>query len=131
MDSPTEVRIDKWLWCVRLFKSRSLATAACASGKVRIGGERIKPSRSVKVGDIITVPTGNVTRTVKVVSLLEHRVGAKFVADYMEDRTPAAEYLKPRDSEYSAPGVRPSGMGRPTKKQRRQLEGFWGSPAKD
>lgn len=129
MDSQAEVRIDKWLWCVRLFKSRSLATAACADGKVRIAAESAKPSRSVKVGDVITVPAGHIIRTVKVLALLEHRVGAKLVPNYMEDRTPAAEYLKPSETQYSAPGVRPSGTGRPTKKQRRQIEGFWGGPS--
>ena len=121
METPGEVRIDKWLWCVRLFKSRSLATAACNAGKVRIQGEPAKPSRSLKVGEVIKFPTGHINRTVKVIGLLDQRVGAKLVANYMEDLTPASEYLKPRDP----PGFRPPGAGRPTKKQRRQIEGFW------
>jgi ribosome-associated heat shock protein Hsp15 len=122
MDPQGEVRIDKWLWCVRLFKSRSLATAACAAGKVRIAGEPAKPARSVKIGDLITAPTGHITRTVKVLALLDQRVGAKLVPNYLEDRTPASEYLKPRE----APSMRPPGTGRPTKKQRRQTDNLWG-----
>jgi ribosome-associated heat shock protein Hsp15 len=118
MSSPQDVRIDKWLWCVRLFKSRSLATAACVAGHVRIGGEPVKPSRSVRIGEIVTLPTGHINRTVKVVGPLEQRVGAKLVPNYMEDLTPASEYLKPRESAAA-------GAGRPTKKQRRQMEHFW------
>ena len=121
MNSPGEVRIDKWLWCVRLFKSRSLATSACTAGKVRIGGEPTKPSRAVRIGDVINLPTGDLNRTVKVLGLLEQRVGARLVPNYMEDLTPASEYLKPR-----APT--PAGISRPTKKQRRQLEDFWAPP---
>ena len=121
MNLPTEVRLDKWLWCVRLFKSRSLATAACVAGHVRIAGNAAKPSRSVRVGEIVTLPTGNLNRTVKVVRLLEQRVGAKLVSNYMEDLTPASEYLKPRDPAI----VREPGAGRPTKKERRQMEQLW------
>ena len=122
MDPQGQVRIDKWLWCVRLFKSRSLATAACAAGKVCITGERAKPARSVKIGDLITVPTGHIIRTVKVIALLEQRVGAKLVPNYLEDRTPASEYLKSRET----PASRPPGSGRPTKKHRRQIDNLWG-----
>ena len=121
MSTPGEVRIDKWLWCVRLFKSRSMATTACIGGKVRINGEAVKPSRGTRIGETVVVGTGQITRTVKVLGLLERRVGAKLVPNYLEDLTPAAEYLKPRE-----PAPRPPGTGRPTKKQRRQLEGFWG-----
>lgn len=72
-----DVRIDKWLWAVRLYKSRSLATAACAAGKVRIEGHTLKPSRSVRIGEVITAVTGDLTRTVRVMAPLERRVGAK------------------------------------------------------
>ncbi len=123
MNTPREVRIDKWLWCVRLFKSRSMATAACTAGKVRINGDPVKPSRGTRVGETFAVTTGQLTRTVKVLALLEQRVGAKLVPDYLEDLTPASEYLKPRE-----PNLRAPGTGRPTKKQRRQLEGLWGAP---
>ncbi len=118
-----EVRIDKWLWCVRVFKSRSLATAACAAGKVRVGGDPAKPSRSVRIGDTIVANTGQIQRTLRVVRLLANRVGAKLVPEYMEDLTPASEYLKPREPA----GVRPPGAGRPTKRDARKLREFTSS----
>ncbi|HKQ39377.1 MAG TPA: RNA-binding S4 domain-containing protein [Verrucomicrobiae bacterium] len=117
-----DVRIDKWLWAVRIYKSRSLATAACSAGKVRIAGEALKPSRSVRVGDIITATTGELTRTVRVVAPLERRVGAKLVGDYMEDLTPPSEYQKPREPNFRPLLLRPKGTGRPTKKERRKID---------
>ena len=82
------VRIDKWLWAVRIYKSRSIASDACATGKVQVNGQPAKPSRSVRTGDVITAVAGEVLRTVKVISLLEKRVGAKLVAQFLEDLTP-------------------------------------------
>ena len=117
-----DVRIDKWLWAVRLYKSRSLATSACSAGKVRIGGESLKPSRSVRVGEVITVATGDITRTVRVVALLDRRVGAKVVPEYMEDLTPQSEYIKRREPDFRPLILRPKGAGRPTKKERRKLD---------
>jgi ribosome-associated heat shock protein Hsp15 len=119
-----EVRIDKWLWAVRLYKSRSLATAACSAGKVRIGGEPLKPSRTVRIGDVITAATGDITRTVRVRALLENRVGAKLVPDYLEDLTPPSEYERPREPNFRPLLLRPKGSGRPTKKDRRKLDQF-------
>ena len=119
------VRIDKWLWCVRLFKSRTLATTACEDGKVKVGGQSAKPSRNVKVGDVITAPVGGVTRTVKVVQLLERRVGAPKVPEFMEDLTPPEEFAKARAATARGPGVRPKGSGRPTKRDRRILQSFF------
>jgi ribosome-associated heat shock protein Hsp15 len=116
-----DVRIDKWLWAVRVYKSRSLATAACSAGKVRIGGEPLKPSRSVRIGDVISAATGDITRTVRVRAVLERRVGAKLVPEYMEDLTPASEYSKPREPDFRPLILRPKGAGRPTKKDRRKL----------
>ena len=124
MHSPANVRIDKWLWAVRLYKSRSLATKACDGGHVRIAGAHVKPSRDVRIGEIIIALTGRVHRTVKVLALLEQRVGAKVVSQYLEDLTPPEEYARAR-SEATAPLVLyPKGFGRPTKKQRRQIEQF-------
>jgi ribosome-associated heat shock protein Hsp15 len=117
-----DVRIDKWLWAVRIYKSRSLASAACSAGKVRIGGESLKPSRSVRVGDVITAAAGDITRTVRVVAVLDRRVGAKLVREYMEDLTPASEYQKPREPNFRPLLLRPKGAGRPTKKDRRKLD---------
>src|SRR5262245_21156247 len=105
---PTAVRIDKWLWCVRLYKSRTLATGACESGKVKIGGQPVKASRAVKQGDVITVATGEITRTVKATALLEQRVGAPRVPEFMEDLTPPSE-LEKRRNEPRASGFRPKG----------------------
>jgi ribosome-associated heat shock protein Hsp15 len=120
-----DVRLDKWLWAVRLYKSRSVAADACNSGKVQIGGHTVKPSRSVKVGEIITAITGEITRTVKVVRLLEKRVGAKLVGDFLGDLTPAAEYEKHRQKQMLPPPfLRAKGAGRPTKKERRSLNPF-------
>ena len=119
------VRIDKWLWCVRLYKSRTLATEACETGKVRISGHSVKPARAVRVGDIITACAGNVTRTVKVVQLLEQRVGAPKVPEFMEDLTPPEEFNKARSEAAHVSGFRPKGTGRPTKRDRRILQGFF------
>ncbi|MEO8429556.1 MAG: RNA-binding S4 domain-containing protein [Verrucomicrobiota bacterium] len=118
------VRIDKWLWAVRLYKTRSQAADACRSGHVRLSGQPVKPSRFVRPGDTITAVTGEITKTVKVLVALETRVGARLVKDYAEDLTPPAEYLKPREKALAPFGFRPKGAGRPTKKDRRNMEGF-------
>jgi len=118
------VRIDKWLWCVRLYKSRTLATSACEAGKVKIAGQAVKPSRAVKQGDLIEAAIGEMTRTVKVRELLEQRVGAAKVPAFMEDLTPASEFQKRRETA-SPSGFRPKGAGRPTKRDRRILQSFF------
>ena len=123
MESPGEVRIDKWLWAVRLYKTRSLATTACRAGHVKFQGESVKPSHSVRVGQVFTARTGELNRTVKVIALLEKRVGPKLVADFAEDLTPAAEYLRAaEDRTIPRAPKRPKGSARPTKKERRQIE---------
>jgi ribosome-associated heat shock protein Hsp15 len=124
MQAPQSVRIDKWLWAVRLYKSRSLATEACNAGHVKISGLSVKPSREVRVGDAITALTGRIHRTVKVLALLEQRVGAKLVSQFLEDLTLPEEYARARAEALQAPIHFPKGFGRPTKKQRRQLERF-------
>ena len=117
------VRLDKWLWAVRLYKSRSLATRACDAGHVKIGGQSVKPARDVHAGEVITALTGRVHRTVKVLALLDRRVGAKQVSEYLEDLTSPEEYARAREA--AEPLVSfPKGFGRPTKKQRRQIERF-------
>lgn len=122
MQAPENVRIDKWLWAVRLYKSRSLATEACNAGHIKIHGQSVKPSRDVHVGETITAFAGGVNRTVKALALLEHRVGAKAVPEYLEDLTPPEEYARARTEHEKALVVFPKGWGRPTKKQRRQME---------
>jgi ribosome-associated heat shock protein Hsp15 len=119
------VRIDKWLWRVRLFKSRTLATGACEAGKVKIAGVPAKPSRTIKIGDTITVAVGNVTRTVRVRHLLEQRVGAAKVPEFMEDLTPPEEFAKARTQAANGAGLRAKGTGRPTKRDRRILQRFF------
>jgi len=99
----SNVRLDKWLWAVRLFKARSMATEACRQGKVLIGCCIAKPSRAVKPGDVVDVQFSDIKRTVRVTGVIEKRVGPKLVAN--------------------APN-RPPGAGRPTKKERRDLEAF-------
>lgn len=116
------VRIDKWLWAVRLYKSRSLAIQACVAGHVRIGGDRVKPSREVHPGEVITALTGRVQRTVKVLASLQQRVGAVRVKEFAEDLTPPEEYERARAEARNAPPRYHPGFGRPTKKQRRQID---------
>lgn len=87
-----EVRIDKWLWAVRIFKSRTIAVEACKKGRVSIGGTNVKASRMIKVGDVIDVRKPPVTYSFKVLNLSERRMGAKLVPEYMENVTPQSQY---------------------------------------
>jgi len=123
-----EVRLDKWLWAVRLFKTRGLATEACAAGHVRVNGQRAKAGRTVHVGEVIEAQVGDIRRTVRVLGALDRRVGAKAVAPYVEDLTPAEELNKPREARLEPLFHRPKGAGRPTKRERRLLDrlGFSG-----
>ena len=121
-----QVRMDKWLWAVRLYKTRSTAAAACAGGKVRIGGDPVKPARSVRMGEIIIAATGEITRTIRVVNLIERRVAAPQASVCYEDLTPASEYEKPRLPNFRPLAIRPKGTGRPTKKDRRKTDEFRG-----
>ena len=124
MESAPSVRIDKWLWAVRLYKTRSAAADACNAGKVHIGDLTVKPSRNVHLGEIITAVTGEIKRTVKVIGLNEKRVGAKLVSQFLEDLTPEEELNKPREKNLQPFVFRPKGSGRPTKKERREIDGL-------
>ena len=121
MVTDNSVRIDKWLWAVRVFKTRSLASDSCRHGHIQISGQPVKPSRQVRIQDVIVVQKDQMTRTFKVLQLLERRVGAAAARQYAEDQTPASEWEKPREP-YFHPFARPKGSGRPTKKERRQLD---------
>lgn len=117
-----DTRIDKYLWAIRAFKTRTEATEACKGNKVKVGGVPAKPSRPLKCGEVIEVRKGAVQYTYKVVELLEKRVGAKDVARYAENLTPEEELQK-----LSAPVEtffikRDRGTGRPTKKERREMD---------
>jgi ribosome-associated heat shock protein Hsp15 len=121
-DQLKSVRIDKWLWAVRVYKTRTQAADACRGGHVKINGQNVKPAHEVRVGETITAQVATITRTVKVLGLLEHRLGAAAAKDFAEDLTPASEYEKPRDHFHPQIVFRPKGMGRPTKKDRRAWE---------
>lgn len=119
-----EVRIDKWLWSVRLFKTRTLAIEACKKGRVMIKGIPIKPSRMVKRNEVIQIRKSPITYSFQVVDLIERRVGAKLVPNYMKDVTPESEYQILEMSKLSGFVDRARGSGRPTKKERRELDEF-------
>ncbi|MEI7895395.1 MAG: RNA-binding S4 domain-containing protein [bacterium] len=116
------IRIDKWLWAVRIFKTRSLASEACRSGKVKILDHAVKPSRDIKNGEVISIFLPPITRTVKILALLGNRVSAKLVPDFMEDLTPEAEYQKLKKPGEANFEFRERGIGRPTKRERREIE---------
>ncbi len=120
-----EVRIDKYLWAIRVFKTRTEATEACNGGKVKIGGVNAKPSKDVRPGDIINVRKGAVNYTFRVIDGLDKRVGAKLVPDYAENLTPEEELQKLRAPVETFFVTRDRGAGRPTKKDRRDIEQLW------
>jgi len=121
------VRLDKWLWAVRVYKTRSQAAEACRHGHIAISDQKAKPSRDVRVGEVMVVLKDNITRTYKVLQLLDHRVSAKLARDFVEDQTPAAELKKLRQPSFRPIGIRPKGTGRPTKRERRLLD-RWQEP---
>ncbi|MBR5063322.1 MAG: RNA-binding S4 domain-containing protein [Bacteroidales bacterium] len=120
-----ELRIDKYLWAIRVFKTRSEATEACKGGKVKVAGIPAKPSRAIQAGEVIQVRKGIVTYTYKVLRPLEKRVGAKLVPDYAENLTPEEEMEKLKAPVESFFVTRDRGAGRPTKKDRRAMEQLW------
>lgn len=115
-------RIDKWLWEVRIFKTRSQASEACRAGKVKIGGQPVKPSREIKVGEEILVSMNPLFKTIRVKEFPKSRVGAKIVSDYFEDLTPAEEYDRVKLIQQMNSEQRNRGLGRPTKKHRRLID---------
>ncbi|MDR3142302.1 MAG: RNA-binding S4 domain-containing protein [Tannerellaceae bacterium] len=121
-----EVRIDKWMWATRIFKTRSIATEACKKNRVMINGVSVKPSRMIKPGDVIQVRKPPVTFSFKVTGLTERRMGAGLVSEYLENITPPEEYEILEMNKISGCVNRARGLGRPTKKDRRELEQFAG-----
>jgi ribosome-associated heat shock protein Hsp15 len=115
-------RVDKWLWEVRLFKTRSLATEACKAGKVKIENTSIKPAKEIKPGEIIKVSLNPLFKTVKVKAFPKSRLSAKLVPDYLEDLTPQEEYDRVKIIHETNMENRDPGIGRPTKKQRRLID---------
>lgn len=119
-----EVRIDKWLWAVRIFKTRTIASDACKLGRVTINGQRVKPSKMVKVGEIIDVKKPPITYSFKVLALSENRMGAKLVPGFMENVTKKEQLDLLEMTRVSGFIDRAKGMGRPTKKDRRDMDDF-------
>lgn len=115
------VRIDKWLWMVRLFKTRSMATDACNAGKIKMNGTNLKPSKNIKENEIYVVHIGQLEKTVQVLDSPKSRVGAPLVPQYYTDLTPQEEYERVKMLHMRFE-FREHGEGRPTKRDRRQIE---------
>ncbi|MBK5192951.1 MAG: RNA-binding S4 domain-containing protein [Flavobacteriaceae bacterium] len=122
------MRVDKFLWCVRYFKTRSLATNATKQGKVKIKGANVKPSREVYVSDIITIRKNQIDYQIEVLDLPPSRVGAKLVGLYINDITPKEAFAKLELLKYSTEYYRKKGAGRPTKKDRRDIDDWVEDP---
>ena len=119
-----EARIDKWLWAARIFKTRSIAADAIKNGRVTIQGVNVKPSRMVKVGEVVSVRKPPVTYSFKILQTIEQRVGAKLIPQIYENVTPADQYELLEMNRISGFVDRQRGTGRPTKKERRALDEF-------
>lgn len=126
VSSPEAERIDKWLWAVRIFRTRSRATDACRAGSVTVNGQPAKPSRDARPGQVIVVRQGLIQRTLKVLAVPPARLGAKLVADFCEDQTPPAEFAKARAQRVQQFLARAKGSGRPTKRDRRLIDRLLG-----
>lgn len=120
-----EARIDKWMWAARIFKTRTIAAEACKKGRISINGSQVKPARMVKSGDVVQVRKPPVTYSFKVLQAIEKRVGAKLVPEIMENVTTPDQYELLEMSKISGFVDRARGTGRPTKKERRDLDEFF------
>ena len=119
-----EARIDKWLWAARIFKTRTIAAAACKKGQVSMSGVQLKASRMIKAGDVISVRKPPITYSFRVLQPIERRVGAKFIPEILENVTTPDQYELLEMSKISGFVGRAKGTGRPTKKERRSLDDF-------
>ena len=119
-----EARIDKWLWAARIFKTRSIAADACKNGRVTLNGVNLKPSRTIKEGDVVSVKKPPITYSFKVLKTIEQRVGAKLLPEIYENVTDPKQYEMLQMSRISGFIDRAHGTGRPTKKERRALDAF-------
>jgi ribosome-associated heat shock protein Hsp15 len=122
MDNSQQTRIDKWLWMVRIYKTRSLSTEACRKGKVLLNGNEAKASKEIKEGDTISVKKPPVQYSFLIKGIPKNRVGAKLLPDYLDDTTPDEELEKLNVGLMAFHGYRERGTGRPTKKERRTLD---------
>ncbi|MBQ8282475.1 MAG: RNA-binding S4 domain-containing protein [Paraprevotella sp.] len=119
-----EARIDKWLWAARIYKTRTIAAAACKKGQISLNGNQLKPSRMIKVGDVISVKKPPITYSFLVKQTIEKRVGAKLIPEVLENVTPPEQYELLEMNRISGFIDRARGTGRPTKKERRSLDEF-------
>ena len=124
-----QARIDKWLWAVRIYKTRSIAAEACKKGHIMVRDKAVKPSFLVREGDVVQVKKSPITYSFKVLQCAENRVGAKLVPELMENVTPAEQYEALEMSRISGFVDRARGTGRPTKKERRSMDSFIDSAA--
>lgn len=122
MPKNANIRIDKFLWAVRIFKTRSLASEACQKGRVIINSIQVKPSRTITANETLIVKKLPVIYTYIILEPIENRVGAKLVAEYLKDITPEEEKVKLTDRQFTFYGHRDKGTGRPTKKERRNID---------
>ncbi len=123
---PNKVRVDKWLWSVRIFKTRSLSTTMCKNGRISIGDKKLKPSALISEGDLLSVHKEGFQLTLKVLKIIEKRVGAPIAVTCYENLTPEAELNKYKDW-FIGKGraeIREKGKGRPTKRERREIDDF-------
>ncbi len=119
------MRIDKYLWCIRLFKTRSIATDACKKGHVKLDGTNLKPSKEVFGNEEITIRKNQINYKIKILDIPPNRVGAKLVDLYRKDLTPKEEFEKTELLKYSKDYYRKKGTGRPTKKDRRDIDDYY------
>ncbi len=117
--------MDKWLWSVRLFRTRALATDACRAGSVEVAGQVVKPARDVRPGELVLVRQGLITRTLQVLGAPRSRVSAKLVPEFCTDLTPPEEFAKATEQRVQHALARDKGTGRPTKRDRRALDRLW------
>jgi ribosome-associated heat shock protein Hsp15 len=122
MQEPEKLRIDKYLWAIRAFKTRSISTEACKAGRVKLNGQNLKPSHVVKIGEVYTVQKGSDKKIVEVVALLERRVDAKTAVNFYKDLTPVEETTAYKSMFHSPTLSRDRGTGRPTKRDRREID---------
>lgn len=122
MPEPDKLRIDKYLWAIRAFKTRSISTEACKAGRIKLNGQNLKASHIVKIGEVYTVQKGNDKKVIEVLDLLERRVDAKTAVNFYKDLTPIEETPAYKSMFHSPTLSRDRGTGRPTKRDRREID---------
>ncbi|HVS91813.1 MAG TPA: S4 domain-containing protein [Mucilaginibacter sp.] len=122
MPEKEKLRIDKYLWAIRMFKTRTLATEACKAGKIKLDGQNIKPSHEVKVGELYMVSRGIERKLIRVTGLLENRMDAKSVVNFFIDETPEEQTIQFKTMFHAPVLKRERGAGRPTKRERRDID---------